>query len=75
MPTLDLAPAPTPAPRLDMGPDTVSHLFCETCHDDIAICGYKVAGMDWEALDDSDAVTCPLCADLEDEPCPRCGTV
>ena len=62
------APAPIVAP-VDNDP-RVFHWVC-LCDVDIAVCGKDVSGEPWGAQ--GRLPTCPLCALMETEPCPRCG--
>lgn len=59
----------------DIGPEDVIHLFCENCNDKIAVCGFDAG--DWDFIDmyDDSEPYCPLCMELEDKPCFRCGEI
>lgn len=58
--------------RLNIGPEDVTHWFCEECDDDIAICGFDATGLGFE--DGYSEPYCPLCEELERAAyiCPRC---
>lgn len=62
-----------PVPQyIDVDLDDLTHLFCTTCDDDVARCGYRTNG--WDEVDDDEGKMCRLRAEMEDWPCPRCGT-
>lgn len=61
-------PAPTLV-RLSTTDSDITHLYC--CNPDVALCGTDVSDVP-ELADDAE-ITCVVCADLEEQPCPTCG--
>lgn len=61
--------APELAPSTAGMGDDLNHITC-VCDDNLALCGTDVTYHEWVATAE---VTCVVCRDLEDEPCPRCG--
>ncbi|WDO09921.1 hypothetical protein ME763_32030 [Streptomyces murinus] len=64
------AVAPEPVLTAPEAGDSLTHSIC-WCNSDIALCGADVTGQEW-ATDDED-LTCVVCIDFADRPCPRCG--
>lgn len=54
--------------------DEIAHMFCSHCPKDIAICGY-VLDEEWIECPYDELDTCVMCVEMEDEPCPRCGSL
>jgi hypothetical protein len=63
------APAPERA-ATEQAADDLTHSVCH-CDPDRALCGTNVTDSEW--ADDDEELTCVVCLDLVDQPCPRCG--
>lgn len=50
-------------------PDDLFHWVC--CDTNVAICGEDVTDAAWSQA--GIEIMCPLCALLENDPCPKCG--
>lgn len=68
-PTVEITPFELTNPL-----DQVAHLFCSNCPLDMAVCGYRIDIEMWMECDE-DEETCALCIEMDDYPCPRCGSM